>query len=86
MKENEAVRKAMIEEIEACSLGINVEPIEKIKVTKADIIVKGTFEVPYYVLQYREVGKDEDCEGYGSYGLRQVFIWRDDNLEIITEE
>lgn len=55
----------------------------KIRVTKADIVVKGTIDKPYYVIAYREVGKNYDNEGFGSYFLSNVFKWRDEEIEII---
>lgn len=55
----------------------------KLKVTKADIVVKGTVDKPYYVIVYREVGKNYDNEGFGSYFLPNVFKWRDEEFEII---
>lgn len=57
--------------------------VDKTKVTKADIVVKGTVDKPYYVIVYHEVGKDYDNEGFGSYYLTNVFNWRDEYLEIV---
>lgn len=59
---------------------------KKTKVTKADIVVKGTIDKPYYVIHYHEVGKDYDNEGFGSYYLSYVFAWRDEYLEIVSTE
>lgn len=59
--------------------------VKKLKVTKADIVVKGNVDKPYYVIVYHEVGKDYDNEGFGSYYLENVFKWREENLEIVDE-
>ena len=58
--------------------------VQKTKVTKADIVVKETIDKPYYVIHYREVNKDDDNEGFGSYDLNNVFRWRDEYLEIVN--
>lgn len=50
--------------------------VEKIKVTEAEIVVRGTIDKPYYVIVYHEVGKSYDNEGFGSYRLENVFEWR----------
>ena len=57
--------------------------VGKTKVTKADIIVHGTIDKPYYVICYHEVGKDYDNEGFGSYDLSNVFKWREEYLEMV---
>lgn len=59
---------------------------DKIKVTKADIVVHGTKEKPYFVIVYREVGKDYSYEGFGSYILDFVFAWKEQYFEIVQEE
>ena len=59
--------------------------VKKLKVTKADIVVKGNVDKPYYVIVYHEVGKDYDNEGFGSYYLENVFKWREEFLEIVDE-
>ena len=60
--------------------------VKKLKVTKADIVVKGNVDKPYYVIVYHEVGKDYDNEGFGSYYLENVFKWRDEELEMVDEK
>lgn len=57
--------------------------VKKLKVTKADIVVRGDVDLPYYVIVYHEVGKDYDNEGFGSYCLGNVFKWREEELEIV---
>lgn len=58
----------------------------KIKVTKAYIIIEGTVEKPYYGILYHEVGKDYDNIGFGSYCLDNVRRWKDEYLELVGEE
>lgn len=60
--------------------------VEKTKVTKADIVVKGTADKPYFVIVYHEVGKDYDNEGLGSYILSNVFKWREEYLQLVEKE
>lgn len=62
-----------------------VKPVEKLKVTKADIVVAGTADKPYYNIHYREIGNDYDNIGFGSYNLDFVFKWREECLEIVKE-
>lgn len=57
----------------------------KTKVTKADVVVRGTKERPYYVIVYHELGKEYDNEGFGSYSLENVLGWRNEYLELIEE-
>lgn len=59
--------------------------VEKIKVTEAEIVVRGTVDKPYYVIVYHEVGKDYNNEGFGSYRLENVFKWRDERFEKVGE-
>lgn len=68
---------------EVCKETINTET-EKLKVTYARIIVGGTVDKPYFEIEYHEVGKDYDNIGFGSYYLKNVFKWRDEYLEIIS--
>ena len=58
----------------------------KIKVTKAYIIIEGTLEKPYYGILYHEVGKDYDTIGFGSYCLDNVRQWKDEYIELVEEE
>ena len=71
-----------MENKEACCESV----VEKIKVTKADIVVRGTANKPYFSIVYREAGKDYDSLGYGSYYLDNVFKWRDEDLELVEEQ
>lgn len=61
------------------------KPREKLKVTKADIVVACTPDKPYFNIHYREVGNDYDNIGYGSYDLNNVFKWREEEMEIVSE-
>lgn len=64
---------------------VEVKPHEKLKVTKADIIVTGTKKKPYFEIKYKEVGKKHYNIGYSSYDLNNVFKWREEEMEIISE-
>lgn len=57
----------------------------KIKVTEANIVVRGTKEKPYFVIVYHEVGKPYNNEGYGSYMLDNVLRWREQYMELVCE-
>lgn len=61
------------------------KPSEKLKVTKADIIVTGTKKKPYFEIKYKEVGKKHYNIGFGSYDLNNVFKWREEEMEIVSE-
>lgn len=58
----------------------------KIDVTKADIVVRGTIEKPYYCIIYKEVEGKESNEGFGSYYLENVFQWKDRYLNVVEEK
>lgn len=63
----------------------NAKESVRIKVSeKPEIIVEGTADKPYYVIKYKEVGKDECTVGYGSYDLRTCFRWRKEEFEIVN--
>lgn len=64
---------------------VEVKPHEKLKVTKADIIVTGTKKKPYFEIKYKEAGKKHYNIGYGSYDLNNVFKWREEEMEIVSE-
>lgn len=57
----------------------------KLKVAYADIIVVGRIDKPYFMIRYKEIGKDEICEGYGSFNLDFVFMWKEQFFEIVEE-
>lgn len=59
--------------------------IKKIKVDKINIIVSGTADKPYYQILYREVEKEEEKVGFGSYYIHIVFKWFEKYFEIIPE-
>lgn len=57
---------------------------EKIKVISAEIVVHGTVDKPYFELEYYTM--DGQCHiGYSSYNLENVFKWRKECFEIMTE-
>lgn len=62
-----------------------VEPREKLKVTKADIVVALPLGEPYFNIHYREVGNNYDNIGFGSYDLNNVIRWREEEMEIVSE-
>lgn len=71
---------------EACKnlQNAEVEPREKLKVTKADIVVALPLGEPYFNIHYREVGNDYDYIGFGSYDLNNVIRWREEEMEIVS--
>ena len=61
------------------------KPEPKTKVSRADIVVEGTPQKPYFCIYYQELGSDEVTIGFGSYCLDYVFMWRDQYLEIVDK-
>ena len=53
----------------------------KTKVTKAEIVVRGTKEKPYFEIAYTELDGSSHV-GYGSYNLDFVFEWKDSEFEV----
>ena len=72
--------------MEETSTSTRQPEIEKIKVAYAQIIVGSTVEKPCFQIQYREVGKDYDTIGFGSFCLKNVFEWRDEYLEVVSDK
>lgn len=61
------------------------EPIEKIKVSRAEIVVHGSKEKPYYEIKYHDLS-DGNCHiGYSSYELDYVFRWLEECFELVEE-
>lgn len=58
---------------------------EKIKVTKAEIVVLGSVLKPYFCIHYKEVGQEMDTLGFGSYHLPFVFEWLAHYFELVEE-
>lgn len=58
---------------------------EKIKVTKAEIVVSGPCLKPYFCIHYKEVGQEMDTLGFGSYHLPFVFEWLAHYFELVEE-
>lgn len=59
--------------------------MEKVKVTSAEIIVRGKKEKPYFEIKYKEVGGHHYNIGYSSYDLNTVFDYRSECLELVEE-
>lgn len=59
---------------------------EETKVDKAIIIVSGTKEEPYFEILYHLLGEDDDRIGFGSYCLTNVFNWKDQYLDIVSDK
>lgn len=59
---------------------------DKAKVDKAIIIVSGTKEKPYFEILYHLLGEDDDRIGFGSYCLTDVFNWKDQYLDIVSDK
>lgn len=60
--------------------------INKIQVTKADIIVRGSAKNPYFEIKYLLPGDNEEYIGFGSYSLENVFKWKNEYLQIVGEK
>lgn len=58
---------------------------EKIKVTKAEIVVSGSVLKPYFCIHYKEVGQEMDTLGFGSYHLPFVFEWLAHYFELVEK-
>lgn len=56
---------------------------QKIKVTKAEIIVSGTKEKPYFKIRFTRADDGNTYVGYGSYCLDFVFDYLKNDLEIV---
>lgn len=54
----------------------------KTKVTKAEIVVHGTKERPYFEIAYTELDGTTHV-GYSSYNLDNVFGWKESEFEIV---
>lgn len=63
-----------------------IDKPSKIRVTKAEIIVRGTVDKPYFEIKYHEVGKLYNNIGFGSYSLENVFKWKDEYFEIVKSK
>lgn len=58
--------------------------IEKIKVTSAEIIVRGNVNKPYYEIKYYPIDDGECHVGYSSYDLKIVFSWLEECFYIVN--
>ena len=59
---------------------------DKAKVDKALIIVTGTKKEPYFEILYHLIGESDDRIGFGSYCLTNVFNWKDQYLDIVSDK
>lgn len=57
----------------------------KITVAELDIVVSATAERPYYQIKYRLSGHKDYNIGFGSYNLKTVIYWKENNF-IVKEE
>ena len=58
---------------------------EKIKVTQADVIAQKTDSGPYFLIKYKEVGKEDYTVGFGSYNFDYVLGRLSENFEIVKD-
>lgn len=52
-------------------------------VERPEIVVHGTVDKPYYEIRYREIGKIDYNIGYSSYDIKNVFIWLEEEFEVV---
>lgn len=62
------------------------ENINKIKVSRAEIVVHGTKEKPYYEIAYFDLFDNEMHIGYGSYNLDIVFGYLEEYFDILDKK
>ena len=62
------------------------ENIEKIKVSNAEIVVRGTKEKPYFEIKYFDLSDNETHIGYSSYNLDIVFGYLDKYFDIVEKD
>ena len=58
----------------------------KLVVDDIEVIVRGVANKPYYEIKYREVGNDDYNIGFGSYDLNNVFKWKEEEFEVVSEK
>lgn len=63
-----------------------MEHKKKIKVSRAEIVVHGTKEKPYYEIKYHDLSDGKTHIGYSSYNLNFVFEWLEEFFEIMPEK
>lgn len=64
-------------------IGTLKECVEKIKVSSAEIVVRGSREKPYYEIKYHDLSDGQVHVGYGSYTLDFVFEWLEECFEVV---
>lgn len=58
----------------------------KIKAIYAHIAVTGDIDKPYYSIQWYDINEKTMVDGYGSYELKYVRQWLQDNFEIVDRD
>lgn len=58
----------------------------KLVVDDIEVIVRGIANKPYYEIKYREVGNDDYNIGFGSYDLNNVFKWKEEEFDVVSEK
>lgn len=59
--------------------------IDKVRVSRAEIVVHGTKEKPYYEIEYFDLSDKEMHIGYSSYKLDIVFEYLEKYFDIVDE-
>ena len=60
--------------------------IDKVRVSRAEIVVHGTKEKPYYEIEYFDLSDKEMHIGYSSYKLDIVFEYLEKYFDIVDEK
>lgn len=68
------------------SLESNAKNIDKVRVSRAEIVVHGTKEKPYYEIEYFDLSDNEMHIGYSSYKLDIVFEYLEKYFDIVDEK
>ena len=61
------------------------QKIDKIKVSNAEIVVRGTKDKPYYEIEYFDLSDNEMHIGFGSCKLDIVFGYLEKYFEIVEK-
>ena len=61
------------------------QKIDKIKVSNAEIVVRGTKDKPYYEIKYFDLSDNEMHIGFSSYKLDIVFGYLEKYFEIVEK-
>ena len=60
--------------------------MEKIKAIDPKIVVSGSADKPYYLIEYYNILDERWHIGYGSYNLKFVKEWLNDDFEIVEAD